>query len=231
MGEDTPPEKIVENALASNSISIAYTYTEPTIFFEYSLDVARLATDVGISNVYVTNGYMTSEMLEEFHPLLHAANVDLKSFRKETYQKFIGALLQPILDSLKKMKNLGIWIEVTTLVIPGINDSPEELRDIARFIAQELDTSTPWHISRFFPQYKTYSSSPTPIETLQRARQIGYEEGLKYIYLGNTRTDSNTNCPNCGELIIRRDGYFVSLLGFEKGCCKNCGASLHGIWG
>ncbi|MGC9335684.1 MAG: AmmeMemoRadiSam system radical SAM enzyme, partial [Anaerolineae bacterium] len=138
MGEEASPEEIVRAARQTGCRSIAYTYTEPTIFFEYSYDIARLAEEQGMANIYVTNGYMTPEMLELFQPYLHAANVDLKAFRDETYRKYVGAPLQPILDNLKRIKELGIWLEVTTLVIPGINDSAEELRDVAEFLANEI---------------------------------------------------------------------------------------------
>ena len=153
MGERASPEQIVSVARKAGSHSIAYTYTEPTIFFEYAYNTACLAHEAGLANVYVTNGYMTEEMLEIFHPCLDAANVDLKAFRDETYRRYVGARLQPVLDAMKVMKRLGIWLEVTTLVIPGINDDPAELRDAARFVAQELGVETPWHISRFFPAY------------------------------------------------------------------------------
>jgi pyruvate formate lyase activating enzyme len=162
-------EQIVASALESGSRSIAYTYTEPTIFFEYAFDIAQLAHKAGLANIFVTNGYMSTEMLEAFHPYLDAANVDLKAFRKETYLRYVGAGLQPVLDNLKLMKRLGIWIEVTTLVIPNLNDDPSELRDVARFIVQELGANTPWHISRFFPGYKMTDRSPTPIQKLYKA--------------------------------------------------------------
>jgi len=188
---------------------IAYTYTEPTVFFEYAYHIALLAHLDGLANLFVTNGYMTREMLEKFHPYLDAANVDLKAFRKETYHRYVGAGLQAVLDSLKLMKQMGIWIEVTTLVIPGLNDDPLELRDVARFIAQELGPDTPWHLSRFFPAYKMTDRQPTPMKTLLRAQETGREEGLRYIYLGNTPGESNTSCPQCGRLLIRRHGYWI----------------------
>jgi pyruvate formate lyase activating enzyme len=144
---------------------------------------------------------MTREMLEVFHPYLDAANVDMKAFRKETYHQFIGAGLQPVLDNMKLMKKLGIWLEVTTLVIPGINDDPSELRDTAQFVAQELGADTPWHISRFFPAYKMMDTPPTPLATLQQAQQIGHEEGLQYVYIGNIPVEggNDTFCSNCGH--------------------------------
>jgi len=230
MGEFVSPEQIVAEARATNSRSIAYTYTEPTVFFEYAYDTACLAHAAGISNIYVTNGYMTAEMLEMLHPYLDAANVDLKSFRKKTYHKYVKAGLQPVLDSMKRMKQLGIWLEVTTLVVPEINDDPAELREAARFIAGELGADTPWHISRFHPGYKLSSHFPTPYATLQHAREIGLEEGLHYVYLGNVAEEADTRCHNCGALLIRRRGYWVSESRIREGCCPDCGAAIAGVW-
>ena len=208
LGRQAEPHEIVRAAQRSKSRSIAYTYTEPTIFFEYSYDIARLAHDVGIASVYVTNGYMTEEMLDLFQgvgndhaPWLHAANVDLKAFRDETYKQVCGARLQPVLDSLKRMKELGLWVEVTTLVVPDMNDSEAELNDIARFIAVDLGIETPWHVSRFHPDYKMYDRGPTPPATLQRAYELGRKAGLRYVYLGNmpgARLE-DTHCPNCNQ--------------------------------
>lgn len=231
-GREAPPEKIVDLALGTGSRSIAYTYTEPTIFFEYAYDTARLAHQEGLANIFVTNGYMTQEMLEMFHPYLEAANVDLKAFRKKTYHRYVGAGLQPILDNLKLMKRLGIWLEITTLVIPDINDDPAELREAARFVAQELGMDTPWHISRFFPAYKMTKVPPTPLATLQRARQIGLEEGLHYVYVGNIPDDrgQDTFCPECGGLLIRRRGYWISENKIRRGRCPNCSTPIAGVW-
>jgi pyruvate formate lyase activating enzyme len=209
MGEEASPEKIVAAAEWYGCRSIAYTYTEPTIFFEYAYDTARLAHEAGLANIYVTNGYMTEEMLETFQPYLDAANVDLKAFRDETYRKYVGARLQPVLDAMRVMKRLGIWLEVTTLVIPGINDDDEELRDAADFVAEELGADTPWHISRFSPAYTMTDVPPTPVETLRRAREIGLEAGLRYVYLGNVPGEANTVCHACGKTLIRRSGYRI----------------------
>ncbi|HHS96344.1 MAG TPA: AmmeMemoRadiSam system radical SAM enzyme [Chloroflexi bacterium] len=230
MGQPTTPEQIVAAARRTGSRSIAYTYTEPTVFFELTYDTARLAHEAGIANVYVTNGYMTEEMLKTIHPYLDAANVDLKAFRDETYRKYVGARLQPVLDSLKKMKELGIWVEVTTLVIPGINDDPAELRDAAEFIAQELGPETPWHISRFFPAYRMADVPPTPIATLQRAREIGEEAGLWYIYVGNVAGEANTLCHICGHTLIRRSGYWILEQDVTpESTCPVCGAEVAGV--
>ena len=168
--EQTPPA-LVEAALEAGCETIAYTYTEPPVFFEYAYDTARLAREAGIANIFVTNGFMTSgprEMLETLDPYLDAANVDLKAFRDETYRRYVGGRLQPVLDSLKKMRTLGVWVEVTTLVVPGINDDEAELRDAARFVSQELGPETPWHISRFHPGHRMTHVPPTPVATLTR---------------------------------------------------------------
>jgi len=229
-GREAAPGKIVSDALASGCRSIAYTYTEPSIFFEYAYDTARLSHAAGIANVYVTNGYMSTEMLETFHPYLDAANVDLKAFRDETYRRYVGANLQPVLDNLITMKSLGIWVEVTTLVIPGINDDPGELREAAQFVAQELGVETPWHISRFFPHYKMGAIPPTHVETMRRAREIGWEEGLRYVYLGNVGGESNTICHQCGRVLIRRRGYWIAENCVAKGRCPDCGSLADGVW-
>ncbi len=229
-GEEASPEQIVAVTQRAGCRSIAYTYTEPTVFFEYAYDTARLAHEAGLANIYVTNGYMTEEMLETFQPYLDAANVDLKAFRDETYRKYVGARLQPVLDSLKVMKRLGIWLEVTTLVIPGINDDDGELKDAARFVAQELGVETPWHISRFFPAYEMTGVPPTPVSTLQRAREIGLEEGLRYVYVGNVPGEANTVCHACGQMLIRRSGYRILENHVQPGDrCPACGTPVAGV--
>ena len=229
-GHELSPAGIVAAAQKSACRSIAYTYTEPTIFFEYSYDTARLAREAGIANVYVSNGYMSAEMLELFHPWLDAANIDLKTFRDETYRKYAGGKLQPVLDSLKKIHDYGIWLEITTLVIPGVNDDPQELQEIAEFIATELGPETPWHISRFFPQYKLQQTPPTPPETLHRAGEIGRSAGLKYVYLGNLGEEIDTCCSACGKLLIRRSGFGISHNHVDgRGCCPFCGERIAGV--
>ncbi|MEA2007806.1 MAG: AmmeMemoRadiSam system radical SAM enzyme, partial [Chloroflexota bacterium] len=231
MGEEATPEQIVSAAQRAGCRSIAYTYTEPTIFFDYAYDVARLAREAGLANVYITNGYMTEEMLDAFHPYLDAANVDLKAFRDSTYQKYVGARLQPVLDALKKMKELGIWVEVTTLVIPGVNDSDEELRDAANFVANELGVETPWHISRFFPSYKMTNLPRTPLEVLRRAQEIGQEAGLRYVFVGNAPGEANTVCHKCGKTLIRRSGYHILENNIRPdGSCPKCGTPVGGVW-
>lgn len=229
-GYEAPPGTIIQDVLASQCRSIAYTYTEPTIFFEYTYDIARLASERGIANIYVTNGYLTSEMLAIMHPYLDAANVDLKAFQEKTYKRYVGARLQPVLDRLIEMKGLGVWVEVTTLVIPGVNDDLSELRDIARFVANELGVDTPWHLSRFFPHYKMSNTPPTSELTLTRAQEIGKEEGLRYVYLGNVGGESNTVCHQCGDVLVRRRGYWIPENRISEGACPACGTKIAGVW-
>ena len=229
-GREAPPDEIVRDARQTGCRSIAYTYTEPTIFTEYAYDIARLAHAADVANIYVTNGYMTVEMLEAFHPYLDGANVDLKGFRDRTYRKFAGARLDPVLDALKAMVRLGVWIEVTTLVIPTVNDEKDELRDVTRFIVDELGADTPWHISRFFPTYQMIDVPPTPVKSLRAARDIGLEEGLRHVYLGNVGgEDQDTKCPGCGAVVIRRGGYSIVDNRVTAGRCPECSASIAGV--
>jgi pyruvate formate lyase activating enzyme len=229
-GQSILPAQIVAAAKRAGSRSIAYTYTEPTVFFEYAYETAQLARENGLANLLVTNGYMTREAWDMFHPWLDAANVDLKGFRESTYRKYAGARLQPILDNMKHLKQQGVWLEVTTLVIPGINDDPSELQDAAIFVARELGSETPWHISRFFPAYQMTDVPPTPLATLQQARQIGRDAGLAHVYLGNVQDEASTFCPGCGELLIRRTPWgMLENRVLPEGCCPNCGADVAGI--
>ncbi|MBC7360781.1 MAG: AmmeMemoRadiSam system radical SAM enzyme [Candidatus Aminicenantes bacterium] len=230
-GSYLPVKEVVRQALRHDCASISYTYTEPTIFFEYAYETARLAKESGLRNNFVTNGYMTAKALRTIQPYLDAANVDLKFFREESYQKICKARLQPVLESIRKMRELGIWVEVTTLVIPGLNDSEEELRDIARFLA-EVDKNIPWHLSRFHPDYEYLEAPPTPVSTLKKAREIGQAEGLRYVYLGNVWGEGeDTYCPNCGELIIAREGFWVKSNRLQDGHCPKCGQSIAGVFG
>ncbi len=230
-GRHVLPEDIVADALATGCRSVSYTYTEPTVFFEYARDIAVLARRAGLANNYVTNGYMTAEMLEAFYPYLDAANVDLKAFRDEFYRQQCGARLQPVLDTLRLMKQQGIWVEVTTLVIPGLNDDPGELRELAAFIAQELGVDTPWHVSRFHPMYKMLDRGSTPVQTLERAWAIGKEAGLRYVYIGNVwgAKEEHTYCWNCGKRVIGRVGFSVRERHVRDGKCEYCGAAIDGV--
>lgn len=231
MGDDLSPEEIVDAAMMHECRTIAYTYTEPTIFMEYALDTAEIAHRRGLRNVFVTNGYETPEAAEALRPYIDAANIDLKSFRDSYYRKVVGARLQPVLDTIRLMKMLGIWIEVTTLVVPGRNDSDEELRDITRFLANEVGRETPWHLSRFFPAYRMTDVPPTDISLLERARDIGLAEGLHFVYIGNvgdTRWES-TYCPGCGALLIERKRMSVLANRTVDGACPGCGREVPGV--
>ena len=230
-GRERTPAEVVEMAVRSGSRSIAYTYTEPTVYFEFAYATAGIAKERGLKNVFVTNGYMTPGMLELIAPRLDAANVDLKAFRDDFYKKQCGAHLQPVLDSLKKMKELGIWVEVTTLLIPGLNDGESELGELAAFIAS-LGTETPWHISRFHPRYRMTETPPTPASSIHRAAEIGKSAGLKYVYSGNLPGDvgENTLCARCGRLLIGRWGFDIKHRDLLGSACPDCRTPLDGIF-
>ncbi len=185
LGEDVKPQKIIQDALDNKCPSISYTYTEPTIFLEFALDCMKLAKEEGLRNAWVSNGYMTKETLDLITPYLDAANIDLKAFSEEFYRDVCGAKLKPVLENLIEIKKRRIWLEITTLIIPGKNDSEKELKQIAEFIKSELGDDTPWHVSRFFPHHKMQDVPPTPIEKIYAAVEIGRKVGLKYVYPGN----------------------------------------------
>ncbi len=226
--EEVKPEEVVQQARQSRSKSISYTYTEPTIFFEFAYEISHLAKKEGLFNVFVTNGYMTEEMVRTIHPALDAANVDLKSFRDDYYRKVCGGRLAPVLKSIELMKELNIWIEVTTLVVPGQNDSEEELKEIARFLAG-LDPSIPWHISRFYPQYRMEDWESTPLETLDQAYDVGKRAGLRYVYLGNVGQGNNTYCYRCRRLLIERHGFSVRANRIKEARCPDCQTPVDGV--
>ena len=230
VGEEVFPEDIVLAAKLSSCESIAYTYSEPTIFFEYALDIAKLAHNEGLKNVFVTNGYITPEALQEIAPYLDAANIDLKSFSDEFYRRNCGARLEPVLESIKLHKSLGIWIELTTLIIPTLNDSEKELRKIAEFI-KEVGEDIPWHITQFHPTYKLIDKPITPVTTLRKARQIGIDAGLRYVYEGNVPGENgeNTYCPKCQKMLIHRRGYQILENNIKHSKCPHCETKIDGI--
>ncbi len=233
VGSDATPETIVADAIAKGCDSIAYTYTEPTVFFEFALDVARMAHADGLRNIFVTNGYMTSEALDILLPVLDAANVDLKSFSEDFYHQTCGARLAPVKETLKRMKKAGILVEVTTLVIPGRNDSKAELEAIARFLVEDLGPETPWHISRFHPTYRLTDCPPTPVDTLTRAREIGMAAGLRYVYIGNVpggASGENTICPGCGNIVVNRFQYRSRTNLIDANHCAYCNHVIDGIF-
>jgi pyruvate formate lyase activating enzyme len=223
------PENVANEASARGCASISYTYTEPTIFFEYARETALCAARRGIKNGFVTNGYITRRALDDAASWLDAANVDLKAWRNEDYRRTCKARIRPVLDAIRYMKRLGIWVEVTTLVIPGYNDGDADLEGIADFIGC-TGPEIPWHISRFHPDYQFGSHPPTPSETLQRAEEIGRKAGLLYIYPGNVGHRSDTRCPDCGEALIIRSQAGVRQRISDGGLCPACGRPLEGIW-
>lgn len=230
-GVEREPEAIVAHALASHSASISYTYTEPTIFLEYAQDTGRLAREHGLRNVFVSNGYMTEQSAMALAEFIDADNVDLKSLNDDFYRKVCKAKLQPVLDTIVRLKQLGVWLEVTTLVIPGHNDSTSELTKIAQFIKQ-VGPGTPWHVTAFHPTFKMMDRAPTPAATLRKARQIGLEEGLRYVYIGNIPGEGgeNTYCYSCRELLIERLGYTIRLYRLKDGRCPQCKTLIDGVW-
>lgn len=230
-GEAWLPEDIVNYCQHHGIPAIAYTYNEPTIFIEYAYDIAKLAHNAGIKNVFVTNGYGSAEVYDYIGKYLDAANVDLKSFNPEYYQKICHAKIKPVLENIKLLHERGIWVEVTTLIVPGQNDDPGELTQLAEFIAK-IDPNIPWHISRFFPQYKMQNLGPTPLKTLEQAYDIGTRAGLKYIYVGNITDSSHetTICPKCHKAVIERVGYQLNGLNLKDGRCKYCQTKLPGVW-
>jgi pyruvate formate lyase activating enzyme len=231
MGDSVGVPEVVKAAVGADCRSISYTYTEPTVFFEFAYDTAQLARKKGIGNVFVTNGYMTSEAIEMISPYLDAANVDLKAFSDKYYKELCGARLAHVQETLTLMKSKGIWLEVTTLIVPGLNDAPSELRKLAAFLVESLGPETPWHISRFHPTYKLTDRPPTPRQTLITAREIGIKAGLKYVYTGNVPGDAGekTLCYSCGKVLIDRWGFQISRYSIDKGRCPYCGTTIDGV--
>jgi pyruvate formate lyase activating enzyme len=219
----TAAEDVVEAAVAQKARSISYTYTEPTVFMEYALDCAALAHERGLRNVFVTNGYQTGEAIDAMVGLIDASNVDLKAFDDAFYRRHCGGRLDPVLDTIRRMHGAGMHVEVTTLVIPGRNDSEGELRAVAGFLAG-ISPELPWHISRFHPDYRDTDLRPTPIRTMQRAAHLGREAGLRYVYLGNVLTPEgqSTYCATCGHVLVRRSGYGPPEIQVEAGRCPSC---------
>jgi pyruvate formate lyase activating enzyme len=231
MGKTVSPNEIVAAAKQHQCQSIAYTYTEPTVYFEFAYDIAKLAHKAGLSNLFVTNGYMSQEAIEMIDPYLDAANVDLKAFSDDFYRTYCGARLAGVKETLISLKTRGVFLEVTTLLIPGLNDDPEELTQLADFIARSLGIDTPWHISRFHPTYKLTDRPPTPVKTLVTARKIGLSAGLKYVYTGNVPGEESekTFCHVCGKVLIDRWGFNITNYAIVDGNCKYCGAEIEGV--
>jgi pyruvate formate lyase activating enzyme len=233
-----PPEEVVESCKASHCHSIAYTYTEPLTWYEYMYDCASLAHEAGIENILVSAGYVNDEPLRRICGVIDAANIDLKSFSDEIYRRISHGSLKPVLHTLEVMRDAGVWLEITNLLIPGVNDSPELLASMCKWLASNGFIDTPLHFSRFFPMYRMPDAPVTPLESLVTAADIARKAGLHYVYIGNVYEieGENTSCPSCGKLLVRRDGFKV----FEnhiavsseshKGKCPFCGTEIPGRW-
>jgi len=229
-GETVAPDLLVRSALKHQASSLSYTYSEPTIFFELVQDTAKLAKEEGLKNILVSNGFMSGDGLDELAPVVDAANVDLKAFTEAFYREHCGARLKPVLDNLKRIRELGWWLEVTTLIIPGLNDSREELQELTAFMAGELGTNVPWHISRFHPAHRMTDRPPTPVRTLEQAFDIGKQAGLEYVYLGNVpgHRSETTLCSQCGAPVLERRGFASQPAKTVQGRCPDCGNPIPG---
>ncbi len=229
-GDPSDPEEVAEAAARRGCASISYTYTEPTVFWEWVRDTAVAAHERGVINCLVSNGYMTGEALDYMGDAIDAANVDLKGLDRERQLEAAGARPGPVQRTIRDMRERGIWVEVTTLIVPGLNDGEAELRAIAEFLA-DVDVDLPWHVSRFHPDHQMRDRGPTAPATLHKACEWGREAGLRYVYSGNLRGDDNesTRCPDCGEIVIERHGFRVGKLAMEAGRCGHCNAPIAGI--
>lgn len=227
------PKDVVGEAVKRRCSSIAYTYTEPTVYYEYMYDTSVKAMDAGVRNVWVTSGYINEEPLKRLCKVLDAANVDLKGFSDETYMKLNGGTLQPVLDALKTLKKEGVWFEVTHLAVPTWTDDPDTISEMCGWLVKKLGSEYPLHLSRFHPQYKLTDLPPTPVEFLEKARKIAYDAGLEHVYIGNVagKYYSDTICPNCGKTLIKRRGYIVDENNIVDGACRYCGREIAGVWG
>jgi pyruvate formate lyase activating enzyme len=228
------PDQAVESAKQNKCLSIAYTYNEPSVVFEYMLETAEKARKAGLKNIWVTNGYLNREPLLSLCRFIDGANVDLKSFSDNTYQKLNFGRLAPVLDSLKLLKEKKVWFEITNLMVPAYTDNLDEVRKMCRWIVRELGPQVPIHFSRFGPKYKLKHLPPTPPSKLIAARAIALEEGMRYPYIGNYRTPqnagSNTFCHHCGKTVIERNGFFTTKYNLNKGACGNCKTPVAGRW-
>lgn len=226
------PERLIELAKEKGCHSIAYTYTDPTVYYEYALDCSIKARYAGIRNALVTAAYINREPWRRICEFTDAANIDLKALSEDFYRDFCGAELKPVLNALVVARNAGVMLEVTNLVIPGANDSDDDLQKLCRWVKENLGTDTPLHFSRFFPQYRMIDLNPTPKERLQKAREIAMAEGMKYVYIGNiiTKGAENTICPQCGELLVERVGHSVAANVIKDGKCPQCSCEIYGLW-
>jgi pyruvate formate lyase activating enzyme len=229
---DLPPEDVVSECINNNCKSIAYTYSEPVTFYEYVFETARIARKFGVKNIMKSNGYINPEPLRNLCSVIDAANIDLKAFTESTYLKLTGGKLQPVLDSLKVYLEMGVWLEITNLVVPTWSDSLKEIRDMCRWLNDNGFSKTPLHLSRFYPLHKLEQLPPTPVDTLYKAAMIAKEEGIRHVYTGNVPGNelSNTICPECKTTLISRNGFRVTSNAIRDGKCSNCSKPVEGVW-
>jgi len=229
--QDLPPADVVRLAVANDCRSITYTYTEPTVFYEYMIDTAEIARRVGVRNTMHSCGYINEKPLRKLAKLLDAADIDLKAFTEDFYSRICGGRLKPVLDALVVLRQEKVWLEITNLVIPTLNDDRSQISAMCRWIVQELGPDVPLHFSRFFPYYKLKDLPPTPIETLRDAQKAAQDAGVRYAYVGNLRGNGeNTYCHRCRKLVIERYGYQVKQVNMTAGTCRFCGTTMPGVW-
>lgn len=226
------PQDLVDITRQTNCPSLAYTYTDPIVYYEYTYDTAKLARDAGLRNVLVTAGYINPEPWKRLLEFVDAANIDLKGITEKFYREVCSATLQPVLNALVLAKANGVLVEVTNLLIPTLNDKPDEIRELVRWVKANLGGETPLHFSRFFPRHKMLNLPPTSLETLDLARRIAIEEGLQYVYIGNIagKDGQNTYCPKCKALLVERSGYTILQNNLQDGTCPKCGNEIYGVW-
>ncbi len=229
---DLMPENVVNEANKNKCLSIAYTYSEPVTFYEYTYETAFLAKKAGIKNIAKSNGYVNPEPLKKLCSVIDAANIDLKSFSESTYLRLSGGKLQPVLDSLKVYRDSGVWLEITNLVVPSWTDKMDEIAKMCKWLGENGFKDTPLHFSRFYPTYKLEQLPPTPVEILKKAADIAIGEGIRYVYIGNVPGNdmADTRCPSCGTVVVARKGFTVTLNNIAGGKCNNCGKTIEGIW-
>jgi pyruvate formate lyase activating enzyme len=230
---DLPPQKVVNESIKNNCRSIAYTYSEPVTFYEYAFETAEIAKKSGVKNIFKSNGYINPEPLKKMCTVLDAANIDLKSFNDSTYLKLTGGKLQPVLDALRIYKDMGVWLEITHLIVPTWTDNADETGQMCKWLSENGFRETPLHFSRFYPTYKLEQLPPTPVEVLRNAAKIAAAEGLKYVYIGNVPGNemSDTKCPHCGATVVVRQGYRIVTINLSEGKCNSCKKTVDGVWG
>jgi len=229
---DLMPEIVVQECIKNNCSSIAYTYSEPITFYEYVFETATLARKSGVKNIFKSNGYINAQPLIKLCSVIDAANIDLKAFSESSYLKLTGGKLQPVLDSLKVLKDNGVWLEITNLIVPDWTDNLDDIRNMCKWLSENGFKNTPLHFSRFYPMHKLEQLPPTPVEILDSAYRIATEEGLKYVYTGNVPGNeiSNTKCPSCNSMVVARQGYRIATNNIIAGKCSKCGTKIEGVW-